>query len=34
MAKIPHIVDWKDCEWRNSREKIWGKCFQGENMTL
>ncbi len=34
MAKIPHIVDWKDCEWKKSREKICGKCFQGNNMTL
>ncbi|MPN17019.1 hypothetical protein SDC9_164368 [bioreactor metagenome] len=35
MPIVPKILNWEDCEWRpGSREKIRGKCFQGENMTL
>ena len=34
MPVVPHIIDFKDCEWHTAREKMYGKCFQGENMTI
>lgn len=34
MSITPKFLNWEECDWREAREKIRGKCFQGNDVTL
>lgn len=34
MKKVPKILNWSECDWRNSRPGIRGLSFHGEQMSV